>query len=166
GDKKRPRTLVAFEFILVTGTNKTRLENVEIVAGFRATGARDGVPLGGNLSDWDPVPTKWAPEQPVLPSNFAAGQITEEKNTENELKGGYDPYVGLGTKRSSGSTLAVERVYYRYIASSPALFDKSSRPLNAMKWELVENQALRSGVQYQVRTAVLLRRKRSDDGTF
>ena len=166
GDTKRPRTLVVFEFILVSGTNKTRLENVKIVVGFRATGKRDGVRPGGNLSDWDPVPVKWAPEQPVLPSNFVLAQATEAKNAEHEAKMGYDPYLNLGTKRGKGSTLAVERVNYRYIASSPALFIKNSLPMNAMKWELVENQAIQGGVQYQVRTAVLLRRKNSDYGPF
>jgi hypothetical protein len=165
GDKSRPRTLIVFEWRLVPGAGADRIKNVKIIAAFQATGTRFGVPKGGSIADWDPVPIQWVPDKTIL-GHFAQASVTEDESTELSGKAGYAEYIGVKGKRKTGSTLKVERVDYRYITGGPAYIGKNAGTRNGMKWELSENAALKSGVQYEVRTAVLLRRKPYDFGKF
>ena len=164
-DKDKPRTLVVFEFVLVTGNNRTRLQNVNIVVGFRATGTRPGVHPGHKLpGEWDPVPLNFAPKDAVTLGHYWSAAENNSTSHEFGVKLGYDPYASATAKHTATDAMAVERLYYRYVTSTPAYYQKNSGQPNAMRWQLVENAALRSGVQYVLRTAVLLRRR--DYGTF
>lgn len=164
-DKGKPRTLIVFEWRLVPGMGDDRIRNVEIVVAFCAIGTRDGVKPGGNLDDFDPVPIKWSPKDVVL-SHFSQAPVTETVNAEVGAQAGYSSYFSLTGKRNTGTAQTVERINYRFFAGSPTYVGKSCGTRNAMKWELAENAQLKSGVQYEVRTAVLLRRRRYDFGKF
>lgn len=160
-----PCTLIVFEWLLVPGKRCNRLKNVKIDVGFRAIGNRDGVPLGGSLSAWDPVPIKWLPFEPVL-SQFSTVPYSEKSSKELGLQAGYAPYISVAPKGTTETTLAVERIDYRYITGSKTYCGKNSGGSNGIEWKFEENVSLESGVQYLVRTAVLLQRKPHDFGKF
>ncbi|KAF2248071.1 hypothetical protein BU26DRAFT_519832 [Trematosphaeria pertusa] len=164
-DKRKPRTLVVFEWRLVPGAGDNRIKNVKIIVDFRAIGLRDGVRPGNSVADYDPVPIQWAPDKTIL-SHFSQAPVTEAVNTEYGGQAGYNPYLALTGKRNTGSSQTVERINYRYITGGPTYVGKNSGTRNAMKWELSENAQLKSGVQYEARTAVLLRRQPLDFGKF
>ncbi|KAI8274113.1 hypothetical protein K4K60_010028 [Colletotrichum sp. SAR11_57] len=165
GSKKTPRTLVVFEWRLLPGPAADRIKEVEIIVAFRAIGRREGIKPGDSIADFDPVPIQWAPNE-MIPSHFCQAQITEAVNVEYGVQAGHEPYIGLTGKRNTSSSQVVERIDYRYITGSPTYIDKSSGTRNAMKWELSENAQLKSGVQHEVRTAVLLRRQAYDFEKF
>jgi hypothetical protein len=164
-DEGKPRTLIVFEWRLVPGDNVARIRNVKIIAAFKAIGTRDGVRPGGNLTDWDPVPIDWAPKNPVL-SHFSKASETDTASTELGAQAGYQSYLSFSGKRNDGSTQTVERIGYRYITGSPLFVDKNNGTVNGMEWRFAENLQLKSGVQYEVRTAVLLRRTEDDFDKF
>ncbi|KAJ3567897.1 hypothetical protein NPX13_g6607 [Xylaria arbuscula] len=165
GSKNKPRTLIVFDWLFIPGSLGDRIKNVNIVVAFQATGTRDGVRPGGSLEEWDPVPIQWAPNDPIL-SRHAKPLVTEVVNREVAAAVGYEPFVTLEPKINKEVTTAVERIDYRYITGSPAFVSKNSGNWNAINWELRENFSLRSGVQYHVRTAVMLRRQPYDFGKF
>lgn len=164
-DEGKPRTLVVFEWLLIPGVGDDRIQNVEILVAFQAIGERDGVKPGASLADYDPVPIQWAPDK-VIMSHFSKAPVTESAGNEYGVEAGYSPYFNLTGKRNTGTSQTVERINYRYITGGPTYVDKNSGTRNAMKWEVSENAQLKSGVQYEVRTAVLLRRPPYDFGKF
>jgi hypothetical protein len=164
-DEDKPRTLIVFEWRLVPGNNVERIRNVKVVVAFKAIGTRDGVRPGGSLEDWDPVPIDWAPKNTVL-SHFSQAAVEETASTELGAQAGYESYISLSGKRTDGSKQTVERIGYRYITGGPLFVGKNSGTQNAMEWQFAENLQLKSGVQYEVRTAVLLRRSEDDFGKF
>jgi len=164
-DKGKPRTLIVFEWRLVPGVNGDRIRKVKITAAFQAIGTRFGVPPGGKIDDWDPVPIDWVPNETIL-SHFAKFSVTEVVDTEVGMQAGHPPYIGVTGKRNTGSTQTVERIDYRYITGTPTYVRKNMGTRNGMQWEFMENVSLKSGVQYEVRTAVLLRRKPYDFDKF
>ena len=164
GDEGKPRTLVVFEWRFVPGAGGGRVKSVEILVSFHATGERDGVAPDDSLDDYNPVPIQWAPDKPVL-SHFSQASVTETSSSEYGATGGYDPYLSLTGKRASGSSQTVVRIDYRLFTGAVA-YTTGTGPANAVKWTLAENAQLKSGVQYEARTAVLLRRQPYDDGKF
>ncbi|KAI1424163.1 hypothetical protein F5Y12DRAFT_464035 [Xylaria sp. FL1777] len=164
-DEGMPRTLIVFEWRLIPGINAERMRNVKITVAFQAIGTRSGIQPGESLSDWDPIPHAWAPNQTIR-SFFSTATITETGNTEYGAQAGYDSYLTLNTKQTSGTTQVVERIDYRYITGAPTRVKKNAGSRNAMEWQFGENLQLKSGVQHEIRTAVLLRRQGFDMGKF
>ncbi|KAI0876472.1 hypothetical protein GGS24DRAFT_451522 [Hypoxylon argillaceum] len=164
-DEDMPRTLIVFEWRFIPGINAERLRNIKITVAFQAVGTRSGVRSGESLSDWDPIPIDWAPKQTIR-SFFSKATITETGNTEHGAQAGYDSYLALNTKKSIGTTQVVERIDYRYITGAPTPVNKNAGSRNAMEWQFSENVQLKSGVQHEIRTAVLLRRQGFDMGKF
>jgi hypothetical protein len=160
-----PCTLIVFEWLLVPGKRCNRLKDVRISVAFRAIGTRPGVRAGGSLSAWDPVPIKLVPYEPLL-TQFSKVSVSEKLNKELGAQVGYQPYAAVTPKIGKETSFAVERIDYRYITGSKTYVGKNSGSSNGVEWKLEENKSLKSGVQYVVRTAVLLRRKPFDFEKF
>ncbi|KAI0140418.1 hypothetical protein GGR57DRAFT_425961 [Xylariaceae sp. FL1272] len=163
-DKGKPRTLVVFEWRFVPGAGRARIKNVEILVSFHATGERDGVAPGDRLDDYNPVPIRWAPNKPVL-SLFSQATVTETGSNEFGATAGYDPYLSLTAKHGDELSQTVVRIDHRRFTGAVA-YTTGTGPPNAVKWTLSENAQLKSGVQYEAHTAVLLRRQPHDRGKF
>ncbi|KAJ0349052.1 hypothetical protein COL154_005126 [Colletotrichum chrysophilum] len=163
-DESRPRTLIVFEWLLIPAGRKDRIKDVVITVAFKAIGHRDGVGPGESLDDFDPVPIKWAPGLPIC-SGFSKATVTETANTDAGVQAGYNG-LSLSVNRGVGTSTTVERMDHRLITGSNSYVDKNDGISNAMQWRFSENAQLKSGVQYVVRTAVLLRRRKFDDGNF
>ncbi|KAI0532319.1 hypothetical protein GGR58DRAFT_490679 [Xylaria digitata] len=164
-NKRMPRTLIVFEWRLEPSTSRGRVKNVKIIVAFHAIGTRNGVELDGSLEDWDPVPIQWAPEKPIL-SHFSIFSVSQTVQKALGAVVGYENFINIAPKITKETVQTVERIDYRYITGSPTYVAKNSGTRNAVQWELRENCSLKSGVQYYVRTAVLLRRKAFDMGKF
>ncbi|KAI0444431.1 hypothetical protein F4803DRAFT_549236 [Xylaria telfairii] len=164
-DEDMPRTLIVFEWRLIPGINVELMRNIKITVAFQAIGTRNGVRPGESISDWDPIPLDWAPKQTTR-SFFSKTTVTETGNTEHRAQASYDSYLTLSTKQTSGTTQVVERINYRYITGVPTRVKKNAGSRNAIEWQFGENVQLKSGVQHEIRTAVLLRRQGFDTGKF
>ncbi|KAI1827696.1 hypothetical protein F4861DRAFT_330559 [Xylaria intraflava] len=164
-DEDKPRTLIVFEWRFIPGINAHRIRNVKITVAFEAVGPRSGFCRGDRLSDWDPVPIDWAPRN-LVRSHFSRNLEIEAVSTEVGAQVGYRSFAVVGANLGLTTTQVVEPINYRYITGTPTRVNKNAGSRNAMEWQFGENVQLKSGVQHEIRTAVLLQREGYDTGKF
>lgn len=161
----QPCTLVVFEWFLVSPAGSHRLENVEIDVIFQAHGRRWDMSPGEELAMWDPWPTAIFPQVPD--TSLTSSALVERKSEGGiKLTAGYEPYLSGSGHKTKGITLKYERVDYRSVTGTLFYYNKNSGRRNAVRWTIRENETLQSGVQYHIRTAVLLNRCLGDSGRF
>ncbi|KAJ8130506.1 hypothetical protein O1611_g3121 [Lasiodiplodia mahajangana] len=159
------RTLIVFEWRLIVGINAECLRNVNITVCFQAIGTR-GVGPGQTISDWDPSPLAWAPNR-TSRDHFSHVGITDTRNIpEHAAQADCQSSQTPWTKQTSGSTQVVKRIDYRYLTGTGTTINKNARKYNAVEWGFGESVQLKSGEQYEVQTAVLLRHEVHDKGKF
>ncbi|XXG97482.1 hypothetical protein Hte_003785 [Hypoxylon texense] len=164
GGKDIPVTLIVFEWLLVPGRATERLKDVTINIRFQAVGERENSPPCP-IDFWDPVPINVAPYEPVL-SQFSLVNIEGNRKWEVGATVGYAPFVTVQPMRGKGPVKIFERVDYRYITGRPQLDGRAYGEPNSVEWRFTENKTMEPGVQYLVKTAVLLKRKNNDFGKF
>lgn len=150
---RQPRTLVVFEWCLVPGAYGERLKSVQILAAFQ-----------GEQIEYDPVPVVWAPDAPIH-SYLSRSFVSNTKGGELGAQLGYTPIAGVTATGDNSTTRAVERIDTRRVFGTAVTYkpkgtpQSADRDVNAVLWRLNENKTLHSGLQYHVRTAVLLKRR-------
>ncbi|EGZ74503.1 hypothetical protein NEUTE2DRAFT_155189 [Neurospora tetrasperma FGSC 2509] len=162
---RTPCTLIVLEWNMTPGSVETRhrFRAVRISLVFFASDSRPGVPPGGNLSAWDPVPKRIVPseEDPKL-SRFTPVSAVSSSELSFGPTVGYDGIASVNAEYSKGRSVAVQYTASALITGKICHEGRVSGDPNAVQFVFLENKDAKTGVPPVVRTAILLRREDID----
>lgn len=114
---------------------------------------------------WDPEVIKTIPNGPSW-YHKTQHQSDNEFNFQFDLKAGFEPYISTGPSFSWKRTTSEDHIDSIKLTGEPFASDRNHARPNGVRWTLLENESMRSGVPAFLRTAVLLRRRDNDNGQF
>ncbi|KAM3064851.1 hypothetical protein ACMFMG_010441 [Clarireedia jacksonii] len=170
---KTPYTLVIFEWFCSKPGHGLRFKEAIIEVSFEAKGTRRKAQSqfemaqrnGGRLADWDPEVVAVAPRGTTY-HHPTAHHVTEKRSFEISLKAKYEPFFSAGPKFTWEKTDDAKRADAVQVIGEPAFLGKSRAIANGVRFKFFENSSQGTGVPSYVRTAVLLKRRRNDNGKF
>ncbi|CCC05591.1 hypothetical protein SMACR_09637 [Sordaria macrospora] len=167
GSNLTPCTLIVMRWDMIPGRASRRFRSVQIDLIFSAYGPRRGVAPGASMSHLDPVPKKLAPATPPVRGQLIPTKVVKKTGFSGGPTIGYEPFVSVSGEYSRDRE--VEALYDTscWISGRPRHVGRGTGGANAVRFTFVENEALGTGVQKTVFTAVLLQREERDaDGQF
>jgi len=167
-------TLVIFDWHLVCRVPGKLFREAHIEVTFTAQADRgDAEPRaaqhranGGLDSFWDPVVVEWAPAGTTW-YHKTAHTVATSHAVEVSVQAEAAPFFSCGPKYTwTRSDSGAERIAAIRVMGDKCWGEGQRTQANGVRWDMVENEATRSGVASELRTAVLLRRQPMDSGQF
>jgi len=168
-----PRSLVVFEWSMSPEIEKLRFRSVTIEITFSAVGRRgdaeseaaQGRKHGIRDNHWDPE------VESMVPSGDCSYTATNTKITGKDsfelgMSVSFNQFVSVGPKWTMERDVSKHRMDAVRVIGSTAVSGQARNRPNGVRWTLLENEALKSGVPAYMRTAVLLKRQPKDNGLF
>jgi len=160
-----PATLLVFEWKFSPGRHSRRFRAVEITVKFETYEKRSGDDEDVKAGTCRPGVSYVAPYG-TEKGEITRFSVTKEGGGQAEATGGYPAFFSLVGRLSKNATRTVPRMDWSSISGEEAFVGIDSGEPDGVRWRMQENGTEESGLPCRVRTAVLLERRKGDDGRF
>lgn len=165
-----PCTLIVIEWTMIPDSTETRnrFRSVDIKLVFAASHFRVGVPEGGDISQWDPVPKETMPtEKNPNRVGLTSVDASVSKGWTAGASAGYQGYLSVNGERNKGKSLQFKYETSSLLKGEIGHDEKTCGEPNAVKFTFLEDPTTKRGVPLVVRTAIVVQRlKRDVKGKF